>query len=163
MRKRREIQCGATYHVTAKTNRGEFLLNPDEVKDLLYSVILGSRKKYDYKLVNFCIMSNHIHLMIEPAPGTSLSNLMRWILSTFAIRFNKFYGLTGHVWQNRFKSVIVRSFIQFINTFKYISENPVKAGICLNAGNYFYCGLYELKKKCLRLLDPPDDWLKLLI
>ena len=89
--------------------------------------------------------------------------MLQNILSVFAVRFNKMFSLIGHVWYDRFKSKIVRSFIQFINTFQYISDNPVKAGICLNAENYYYCGLYELKKKCFRFLAPPDEWMELIL
>ena len=59
MRKARIIQEGATYHVTGKTNRGEFILYSDEVKDLFLSVLREAKNKYDFKLINFCIMSNY--------------------------------------------------------------------------------------------------------
>jgi len=110
-------------------------------------------------------MSNHIHLLIEPAPGTSLSKLMQWILSVFAIHFNKMFGLIGHVWYDRFKSKIIRSFQQLINTLQYISDNPVKAGICKESRNYAYSGLYEFKRKRYRLLNPEIYflWLNLII
>ena len=163
MRKARIIQQGATYHVVAKTNRGEFILHSDEMKELFLSILKAAKKKFSFKLKHFCIMSNHIHMLLEPAPETSLSKLMQWILSVFAIRFNRIFGQIGHVWYDRFKSNVIISFHHLVNTFQYISENPVKAGICKNAGDYHYSGLYELKRKCLRLLDPPDDWLDLII
>ena len=162
MRKARIIEQGATYHVVAKTNRGEFILNSDEMKEMFLSIMERAKRKFDFKIKHFCIMSNHIHLLLEPAPGTSLSKLMQWILSVFAIRFNRRYGLTGHVWYDRFKSTIIRSFKQLINTFQYISDNPVKAGICQNAKDYAYGGLFELKWKRFRLLDSPDGWLHLI-
>ena len=81
---------------------------------------------------------------------------MQWILSVFAIRFNKFCGQKGHVWYDRFKSIIIRSFHQLIIAFQYISNNPVKAGLCSDAADYRYSGLYELKRKQLRVLNSPD-------
>lgn len=163
MRKARIIQQGATYHVVAKSNRGEFILNSDEMKEMFICIVENAKKKYRFKLKHYCIMNNHIHLLIEPAPGTDLSKLMQWILSVFAIRFNKMFGQNGHVWYDRFKSKIIRSFQQFVNTFQYISENPLKAGICLNIRNYAYSGLYELKRNRFRLLDPLENWLKFII
>lgn len=163
MRKTRDIRQDATYHVVAKTNRGEFLLNTDEMKELFLNILEDAKKKFNFQLKQFCIMNNHVHLMIQPAKGTSLSKLMQWILSVFAIRFNKIFGLIGHVWYDRFKSKIIYSFQQFVNTFRYISDNPVKAGICKNARDYAWGGLYEIKRSRLRLLDPPENWLELIL
>jgi putative transposase len=107
-------------------------------------------------------MSNHIHLLLEPTAGTNLSKLMQWILGVFAIRFNKLFGLIGHVWYDRFKSKIISSFHQMVRTFEYISENPVKAGLCEKSSYYIYSGLYELKRGRFRLLDPPEGWISLI-
>ena len=163
MRKPRYIQEGATYHVTARTNRGEFILNTDEVKELFSRVVEDAKKIFEVELIQYTIMTNHVHLLIKPKGKTRLSKLMQWILGVFAIRFNKIFGLKGHVWYDRFKSKIITSFGQFVNTFHYISNNPVKAGLCSKAENYIWSGLYELKKGRLRLLDPPAAWLKLII
>ncbi len=163
MRKARIIRPNATYHVTAKTNRGEFLLEPEEVKELFSCVVNEAREKYCLQLIQFVIMSNHVHLLIKPAADTNLSKLMQWILSVFAVRFNKMYGFKGHVWYDRFKSKIVASFRQLVNTFNYITDNPVKAGLCQKGCDYHWGGMYELKRGRFRLLDPPEDWLKLLV
>ena len=163
MRKSRIIQPGATYHVVAKTNRGEFIFNSDEIKEMFLSVLEKAKEKYRFKLIHFCIMNNHIHLLVKPFPGTNLSKLMQWILSVFAVRFNKMLNQFGHVWYDRFKSNIIQNYRQMANTFRYISNNPVKAGICIDSGNYAYCGLYEIKHQQYRLLEPPDNWLKLII
>ena len=108
-------------------------------------------------------MSNHIHLLIEPAAGTSLSTIMQWILSNFARRYNKVHNQFGHVWYDRFKSTVIRSFQHFIHAFQYISNNPVNAGICIKARNYHYGGLYEFIRKRFKLIDPQDDWMKLIL
>ena len=52
-----------------------------------------------------------------------------WILATFAINYNKLFGLIGHVWYDRFHSTIIYNFMQYVRTFLYIGENPVKAKI----------------------------------
>ena len=161
MRKARIIQRGATYHIVAKANRGEFILDSNEMKELFLSIIEAARRKYKFRIKHYCIMSSHIHLLLKPEDGTSLSDLMRWILAVFALQYNKAIGMRGHVWYDRFKSNIIHSSLQFINTFKYISDNPVKAGICSDAQEYAFNGLYELKKHVYRLLDPPEGWFDL--
>ncbi len=163
MRKRRQLQEGATYHVTAKSNRGEFILYSDEVKELFVSVVNEAKKKHKCHLKQYSVMTNHIHLLVQPGKDTNLSVMMQWILGVFALRLNKRFGRNGHVWYDRFKSKIITSFRQLVNTFNYISENPVKAGMCKNAADYYWGGLYELKKGRYRLMDPPDEWVKLII
>ena len=163
MRKPRRIQQGAVYHVVARTNRGEFILDSDRMKNLFISILMEGKKKYPFKLKHFCIMSNHVHLLIEPRPETSLSQLMQWVLSVFARRFNIITKQYGHVWYDRFKSKIIQNFRQFLKTFNYISMNPVKAGMCRDIGEYPFSGIKFLREKVHDLLDPSDDYLYLVI
>ena len=159
MRKVRVLQEGAIYHVVAKSNRGEFILNSDEIKTMFIEILKEAKKKYSFKLKHFCIMSNHIHLLIEPTNGTSLSRMMQWILSVFAIRFNKIFGQIGHVWYDRFKSKIIQNFKQFLRTFAYISDNPVKAGLCITATGYRFSGIRFIREKLFDFIDPPEFFL----
>ncbi len=142
MRKIREKQPGAVYHVVAKTNRSEFMLESKLVKQMFLVLLKTALKKYPCQLNHFCIMSNHVHILIEPLDGTDLSQMMQWLLSVFAIRFNRLYGLKGHVWYDRFKSTIVKSLEHFKNSYRYISENPVKAGMCTSPEEYEFSGLH---------------------
>ncbi len=103
MRQARLLIIGASYHVTAQANRKEFIFQPDIIKDLFLEVLASAKKKYDFKIINFCIMSNHIHLMIKPLKKSCLSDIMQWVLGNFAVKFNKIYGIHGHVWYDRFK------------------------------------------------------------
>src|SRR5512133_313133 len=98
MRRPRELRTGARYHVTARANRKEMILDSIAMKELFLSVVKRAKKKYDFRLENFCVMGNHFHFIIRPGQGTSLSAIMRWILSVFAMAYNKIMGLTGHVW-----------------------------------------------------------------
>ena len=141
MRKSRIIQSGAVYHVVAKANRSEFIFNSKSIKKMFLNLLMRAKKKHPFRLIHFCIMSSHIHLLIKPLPGTDLSKLMQWVLSVFALKFNKIFGYKGHVWYDRFKSTVVLTLKQFLNTFKYISENPVKAGLCRRPEEYAFSGL----------------------
>ena len=61
------LQEGATYHVTAKINRGEHIFESDEIKNLFMDTVKRAKKKYKFSIKNFVIMNNHIHFLIEPA------------------------------------------------------------------------------------------------
>ncbi len=156
MRKAREIYVNAEYHVTARANRGEFIFKSAEDKKLFLSVVSRAKKKYNFTLRNFVIMDNHIHFLIKPKGASGLSEIMQWILSVFAISYNKKYDLKGHVWYDRFKSVVIRSYRQLIAAFKYIADNPVKVSLVKNPTKYKFGGLWFIKNRKYELLEPPD-------
>lgn len=162
MRHPRILQAGAEYHVIARANRQEFILNSPEIKGLLIDVVRRAKQKYSFTIRNFCVMSNHFHLIIRPAVGESLSRIMQWILSVFAAAFNRVFGYRGHVWYDRFKSRLIVSFRQFVATFLYITANPVRAHMVNNVTDYPYCGLRHIRDGDFSILDPPADELLLL-
>jgi len=97
MRKPRLLISGALYHVTARANRKELVLQPSQIKVLFLEVLSKAKRRFKFTLDNFCIMGNHIHLLIRPQSECSLSRLMQWVLSVFARAYNRLHGLVGHV------------------------------------------------------------------
>lgn len=156
MRKPRRLVPGAEYHVIARVNRSEFILETPAVKEMMMTVLSQAKERYGFRLANYCVMSNHLHLIIAPADGSSLSRIMQWVLSVFAIRYNRRYGLRGHVWYDRFHSNVIAGLRRWLETFDYIGDNPVKAGVSRRAGDYPWSGLRELRTRVFRLLDPQD-------
>ena len=150
------------YHVVARTNRKEFLLNSSEIKEMFLAVVVRGKKRFHFDLTNFCVMSNHFHFLIIPGNGENLSKIMQWILSVFAVRYNKRFGWCGHVWYDRFKSRIVEGLNQFLHAFRYIAENPLRAGLARYAWDFAYNGISSIKKKDFHLLKEPEEVLKLM-
>ena len=87
MRKPRELREGARYHVTARANRKEMILDSGAYKELFLSVLKRAKARYSFRIENFTIMGNHFHLVIVPGKGESLSSIMQWIMSVFAMAF----------------------------------------------------------------------------
>ncbi len=162
MRNPRLLQAGAEYHVVARANRREFILDSSEIKELFLDVVRRAKRKYSFSVRNFCVMGNHFHLMIRPASGENLSRIMQWILSVFAAAFNRIFGYVGHVWYDRFKSRIIASFRQFLATFLYIAVNPVRAHMVDTVSDYPFCGIRHIRDGDFSILDPPTDELLLL-
>lgn len=160
MRKPRELREGARYHVTARANRREMILEPAAMKELLLRVLKRAKGKYRFRIENFCVMGNHFHLVILPARGEDLSAIMRWILSVFAMAYNRILGLSGHVWGERFFSRIIAGFGELIQVFRYIDENPVKAlGLAIGR-DWPHGGLCHARTGCREILDeaPAGIW-----
>jgi putative transposase len=163
MRKSRHLQSDANYHVIARTNRREMMLKDSEIKDMFEETLRRAKGKFRFYIRNFCIMGTHVHIMIEPLAGESLSKIMQWILSVFAKKYNKRFKLMGHVWYDRFKSFIIGGFRKFLETFIYIAENPVKAGIVDRFDDFKHSGTTHLKRGLHDIVEPPDRSLQLFL
>jgi REP element-mobilizing transposase RayT len=163
MRKPRKLLDGAVYHVIARVNRRELILNSVEIKDLFLAVVKQAKKRYRFLVKNFCIMGNHVHIMMQPHAAECLSKIMQWILSVFAKSFNRRFKLMGHVWYDRFKSHILHSLRRFLETFVYIAENPVKAGIVSRIDEFAWSGNVHMKRGLRDIVEPPDIICKLFL
>jgi len=159
MRKPRQLVEGARYHVTARVNRKEMILDSCAMKELFLSVVARAKSKYRFSLENFCIMGNHFHFVIRPGRGESLSAIMQWILSVFAMAYNRKKGITGHVWGCRFYSRILESLGELLKAFEYIDNNPVKAGQVDDRMNWPWGGLWHDWNGLRWLVEAPADWL----
>lgn len=106
-------------------------------------------------------MGNHIHLMIKPQGKHGLSKIMQWILSVYALSFNRKFGYSGHVWYDRFHSTIIKTAAYFIKVFQYIAENPVKAEISPESTKYPYGASFFIHSACFEIIEPPDNLLKI--
>ena len=155
MRKPRDLKEHASYHVIARANRQEMIFTPAVIKELFLTSVRRAKKKYIFIIKNFCIMGSHVHFIIKPQKKASLSKIMQWILSVFALAYNKQHGYTGHVWYDRFVSKIISSLRQYLATFIYIARNPVQASLADHAVDYPYNGIRELHKGIPDLLERP--------
>ncbi|MCD6396012.1 MAG: transposase [Spirochaetaceae bacterium] len=163
MRKKRELKEGASYHVYARINRQEYLLQPVFIKTMFMIILKRAKRKYSFQIGNYCIMDNHIHFILKPLKCESLSVIMQWILGVFAQKYNRTFDLHGHVWYDRFKSKIIIDFRQYLHTFIYISNNPVKTGMAGSPGDYPFSGIYSLQKGISDLMErPPNRVLRVL-
>jgi len=119
----------------------------------MFSVILEAKKKYGYVLHNFCIMPNHIHLLITPAKNTNLSRIMQWIKTKSAKIWNQKHETSGHLWGERFFSRIIKDIDDFSTVFNYIDRNPVKAGLVNNPQEWRYSGAFYIKNDIEGFID----------
>lgn len=130
-------------------------------------IFLEERQKYEYiKLINkykteysiniiaFCVMSNHVHILIETDEVENLTNYMHKINTIYSIYYNKNNNRVGYVYRDRFKTQIIRDKAHLYNCIIYIHNNPVKAKIC-NAPEYYKFSSYKqfLKQENEELLN----------
>jgi REP element-mobilizing transposase RayT len=136
-RKARTKSSTGIYHVMLRgVNRQEIFF--DEEDYLFFIRLLAHYKDLcDYQIFAYCIMGNHVHLLIRTG-SVPLSTILKRIGSKFVYWYNMKYERTGHLFQDRFKSEPVESQRYFLTALRYILQNPVKAGMCRLPQHYKY-------------------------
>lgn len=126
---------GALYHVTARGNaRQDIYLNDNDREGFLE--LLGSIiERFHWLCHAYCLMDNHYHLLIE-TPDANLSTGMRQLNGVYTQRFNRRHGRVGHVFQGRFKAILVDRDSYLLELARYIVLNPVRAKLRKHAGDY---------------------------
>ena len=133
------------------------MFKPDEVKELYKQQLREAKLKYTFLILNFCIMENHVHLMLKPTESTDLSALMQWINSMFTRRHNALYGTIGSLWRGRFRSEIIENDQYRRNVILYIWSNPHSIPEVEDVREYVYSGFYCMKIESYELLAEPDE------
>jgi putative transposase len=131
MRKIRLFVSGNCYHVTVRCNNREFRLVRQECREVLLYAIEKCRLKYRFKLYGLCIMSNHVHYLMEPEVPEEMPKIMHLLNWYSAMCFNRMLNRTGHFWEKRYHAVGFPSsdYRRVLNTLRYIHANPKAAGM----------------------------------
>ena len=153
MRKKREFIENVPYHVTSRTNDKVRVFECNVGRKTMLLTLKDAKEKYRFTLHNFCIMPTHIHLLITPASGTSLSRIMQWIKTHSAKRWNSIHGSRDHLWGERFFARPVRDLYEYYHVHNYIDQNPVKAGLSHTPQYWKASGAYYIANGITGLVD----------
>ncbi|MDR0562613.1 MAG: transposase [Spirochaetaceae bacterium] len=160
MRRLRTLVEGATYHVASKIDHDDPALRESAFKQGFLDFVTKAKKRFSFKLWNFMVMDNHIHFLIKPGPGVSLSKIMQWIKCNFAKWWNKMHNTKGHLWGDRFFSRIIKDEKDFEAVSEYIDENPVKAKLVKTAKEWRFGGLFHRLRRIFGIIDSGTDFVK---
>lgn len=114
-RGKRTLLDNAYYHVINRGNQKQniFFAELDYINYL--RILKHYKRKYGFKLFGYCLMPNHVHLIINPALSENLAKIMQSITQTYTTWFNKKYTKVGHLWQGRFKSMVIEKNSYFLD------------------------------------------------
>jgi putative transposase len=128
-RKARLVVPGYPHHITQRGVRGLATFS-DEADYRLYLKLFRDQIAESGLAVGaYCLMPNHVHVVAIPDKTNSLAGHFRKLHSTYAKQFNSRHGWKGHVWQERFYSVVMDE-KHALAAFRYVELNPVRAGLC---------------------------------
>ncbi|NQT05957.1 MAG: transposase [Candidatus Omnitrophica bacterium] len=139
----RLIVDNACYHIITRGNQKKSVFSAKE--DYLYylNIVKKAKKKHKILLYGYCLMPNHVHLLIDPESGQDIPKFMHWICRGYAAYFNAKYDKVGHLWQGRFISKPLLKDQYLIHCSNYIEENPVRAGLTQKMDAYLWSSYNE--------------------
>jgi len=158
-RQKRKLGLSKIYHIIARGNEKKDIFLDDEDKNKFIQIIINKKKKNEYILYAYCLMSNHLHLLLKEQED-NISRAMRRINTAYAYYFNKKYNRVGHVFQNRFRSEPVENDHYLISLIRYIHNNPVKAKI-VNQPHQYEWSSYSLYLKEQKYIIDKEEILSL--
>ncbi len=126
---------GALYHITSRGDRRETIFVQDGDRSMFLALFGDVCHRFDWRCHGFCLMSNHYHLVVE----TTIANLsrgMRQLNGVYTQRFNRCYGHVGHVFQGRYKAIVVDKDQYLLELSRYVVLNPVRVGMVHAAGEW---------------------------
>jgi len=141
-RKAREKSRTGIYHVIFRgINRQQIFEEEADYQKFLY-VLQDQRNKGRYEVYAYCLMGNHIHLLIKEG-DEDLGVSFRRIASNYVLWYNRKYERVGHLFQDRYKSEVVEDQRYFLQLIRYIHQNPVKAGMVQEISKYPWSSYQE--------------------
>lgn len=136
-RLKRVVAVGIPHHVTQRGNGRQDLFVDDRLCSVYLGLLAEHARNNNLRVVAFCIMTNHVHLVVVPEAEHSLANTFRHTHARFAQYWNTAFQRTGHLWQNRFYSCPVEASAQW-RVVRYVEQNPVRAGLVRMATDYVW-------------------------
>lgn len=145
--------AGALYHVTARGDGREVIYLCDDDRMQFLTVLAHVCERFNWYCHAYCLMGNHYHLLVE-TPDANLSKGMRQLNGVYTQRFNRARRRSGHVFQGRFKAILVQKESYLLQLARYIVLNPVRAQLVQHATDWAWSSY----RATAGITDVPD-WL----
>ena len=116
------------YHILTRGNNRQDVFQEEEDFKKYMELLLRYKEKYKFKLYHYVLMTNHVHLVLEPTErGGGLAEIMKGINLSYAQHYKRKYKHIGHFWQDRYKSIIISKDDYLLACGSYVELNPVRA------------------------------------
>lgn len=144
-RRPRTASGDCVYHVLNRSVGRAQIFHTDQDYLAFLNVVEQARTKANCRLLSFCVMPNHWHLVLWPKGDDDLSEYMRWLTVTHTSRWHKHHGTsgTGPVYQGRFKSFPIQADEHFYAVCRYVERNALRAMLVSQAENWRWGSLWQ--------------------
>ncbi len=129
--------AGALYHITSRGNERKRIFLIDEDREFFLATLSNACSRYQWLCHGYCLMGNHYHLLLETREP-NLSRGMHYLNGRYSQWFNASHRRVGHLFQGRFKSILVEKETYLLELCRYIVLNPVRAGLVKSAQEWVW-------------------------
>ncbi len=140
---------GSCYHVLDRGNRrGQVFHGPDDYAAFV-RLLRQATARIPLRVLGWCLMPNHFHAVVWPERDEELAGWLHWLLTTHACRYNKQYGLSGHVWQGRSHAFPIQEDDPLLTVLRYVERNALRGGLVTRAEDWPWGSLAQRRGKCI--------------
>ena len=150
-RQARKKSSTGIYHVMLRGINRQQIFEDEEDRERFLDTLLNYRDECGYQVYAYCLMGNHIHVLLKEG-REDLTQIFKRVAGSYVYWYNWKYHRCGHLFQDRYKSEVVEDDGYFLTVLRYIHQNPVKAKISKRAEDYAYSSMREYLKVS-RLVD----------
>lgn len=157
------------YHCLNRANARSLIFERDEDYQLFEEILTEAIDKFDMRLLAYCLMPNHWHIVLYPKKDGTLSRFMNWLTLTHTQRWHARMGTTGqgHLYQGRYKSFLCQNDGHFLTLVRYVERNAKKANLVKSAVDWKWSSVWRRDKGtakekellCSWPVDIPRDYL----
>lgn len=155
------IDVGDTvYHIINRANARMKIFDTDEDYLLFETVLEEAKEKFDMRILAYCIMPNHWHLILYPKKDGDLQKFMGWVSMTHTQRWHSEHNTagSGHLYQGRYKSFIIQTNRYLLQLFRYVERNALRAKLVKKAEDWRWTSLYRRERGSIEQKKLLSEW-----
>ena len=141
------------YHVLNRGNGQAPVFHKDGDYAAFLDLLGPACERLPMRILAWCLMPNHFHLVLWTHEGGDLSRWMQWLMTSHVRRYRRHYGGSGHVWQGRFKAFPIQQDEHLLTVLRYVERNPLRSRLVKQAEKWHWSSLRE------RQAQPPSELL----
>jgi putative transposase len=145
---------GAFYHVMHRGTAGSAIFESDRDREKFFEYVSKSTERYKLRIHTYCLMKDHYHLLVE-TPEPNLCRAIKWINVSYAAYFNRKRACFGHLFQGRFRAVLVDAEVYLKQLSRFIHLNPIRSNVIEHIKDYKWSSYPALSG-----YDTAPEWLQ---
>jgi putative transposase len=149
---------GAVYHITARGNERKMMFLDDHDREAFLVLMRQVKERFNWLIHSYVLMGNHYHLLVETVEA-NLSRGMRQLNGVYTQVFNRRHKRVGHLFQGRFKAILIEKDSYLLEISRYLALNPVRTGMVSRAEEWPWSSY----RTTIGIADPPSwlqvDWI----
>ena len=132
----RASKGGICYHVVNRGNARSTVYHDSEDYRHFIRLMARACDRIQMRILSYCLMPNHFHLVLWPFADGDMSRWMQWLLTSHVRRYHRLRGTSGRIWQGRFKAFPIQQDSHLLTVMRYVERNPVRANLVCSAADW---------------------------